>query len=79
MLRENTDSLVFTEERRDSAGKAGELMTNRTRATMVGLTAILMWSTLGVFTGGSGAVPPFLLNAFCLGLSGSVATIAGES
>lgn len=75
MLRENTDSLVSIEERRDSAGKAGELMTNRTRATMVGLTAILMWSMLGVFTGGSGAVPPFLLNAFCFGLSGSVATI----
>ncbi|MCM5556610.1 DMT family transporter [Pleomorphomonas sp. JP5] len=50
-------------------------MPNRTRATMVGLTAILMWSTLGVFTGGSGAVPPFLLNAFCLGLSGSIAII----
>ncbi len=50
-------------------------MPNRTRATMVGLTAILMWSTLGVFTGGSGAVPPFLLNAFCLGLSGSVAIV----
>lgn len=50
-------------------------MPNRTRATLVGLTAILMWSMLGVFTGGSGAVPPFLLNAFCFGLSGSVATI----
>lgn len=50
-------------------------MPNRTRATMVGLTAILMWSMLGVFTGGSGAVPPFLLNALCFGLSGSIATI----
>lgn len=50
-------------------------MSNRTRATMVGLTAILMWSMLGVFTGGSGVVPPFLLNALCFGLSGSVATI----
>lgn len=50
-------------------------MPNRARATLIGLTAILMWSMLGVFTGGSGAVPPFLLNAFCFGLSGSAATI----
>lgn len=50
-------------------------MTNRARATLIGLTAILMWSMLGVFTGGSGAVPPFLLNALCFGLSGSLATI----
>ncbi len=50
-------------------------MSNRARATLIGLTAILMWSMLGVFTGGSGAVPPFLLNAFCFGLSGFAATI----
>ncbi|PKR88081.1 EamA family transporter [Pleomorphomonas diazotrophica] len=50
-------------------------MPSRTRATLIGLTAILMWSMLGVFTGGSGAVPPFLLNALCFGLSGSLATI----
>lgn len=50
-------------------------MTNRARATLIGLTAILMWAMLGVFTGGSGAVPPFLLNALCFGLSGSLATI----
>jgi len=49
-------------------------MSNRNRATLIGLSAILMWSLLGVFTGGSGAVPPFLLNALCFGLSGSVAT-----
>lgn len=50
-------------------------MSNRARATLIGLTAIVMWSMLGVFTGGSGAVPPFLLNAFCFGLSGLAATI----
>lgn len=50
-------------------------MSNRTRATLIGLAAIVMWSMLGVFTAGSGAVPPFLLNAFCFGLSGSIATI----
>lgn len=50
-------------------------MSNRARATLIGLTAILMWSMLGVFTAGSGAVPPFFLNALCFGLSGSLATI----
>lgn len=49
-------------------------MTARTRATLVGLTAVLMWSLLGVFTAGSGAVPPFLLNALCFGASGLAAT-----
>ena len=46
---------LATEQQCGTAGKAGEVMPNRTRATMVGLTAILMWSTLGVFTGGSGS------------------------
>jgi drug/metabolite transporter (DMT)-like permease len=45
----------------------------RTRATLIGMTAILMWATLGVFGAGSGAVPPFLLNALCFGLSGVLA------
>ncbi|MBH0238039.1 aromatic amino acid exporter YddG [Methylobrevis albus] len=42
----------------------------RRRATLVGLTAVLMWSLLGVFAAGTGAVPPFLLNGLCFGLSG---------
>jgi len=45
----------------------------RLRATLIGLSAILMWATLGVFGAGSGNVPPFLLNALCFGLSGSLA------
>jgi drug/metabolite transporter (DMT)-like permease len=48
----------------------------RRRATLIGLTAVLMWSTLGVLTAASGAVPPFLMNALCFGVSGLVATIA---
>lgn len=48
---------------------------NRFRATLIGLTAVLMWATLGVFGAGSGAVPPFLLNALCFGLSGFLACI----
>lgn len=47
----------------------------RRRATVIGLGAIVMWSLLGVFTGGSGKVPPFLLNALCFGLSGGAATV----
>lgn len=50
-------------------------MDGRTRATVIGLTAVLMWALLGVFTAGSGAVPPFLLNGLCFGLSGLGATI----
>nr|WP_280514471.1 EamA family transporter [Chthonobacter albigriseus] len=49
---------------------------DRTRATLVGLTAVLMWSMLGVFTAGSGEVPPFLLNGICFGISGLAAIIA---
>lgn len=46
----------------------------RLRATMIGLTAVLMWSTLGLFGAASGDVPPFLLNALCFGMSGVAAT-----
>ena len=47
----------------------------RVRATVIGLSAVLMWATLGVFGAGSGNVPPFLLNALCFGVSGSLALI----
>lgn len=46
---------------------------SRRRATLIGLTAVVMWSMLGLFTAGSGDVPPFLLNGLCFGLSGAVA------
>jgi len=46
---------------------------NRVRATVIGLSAVLMWATLGVFGAGSGQVPPFLLNALCFGISGFLA------
>ncbi len=49
--------------------------TPRLKATMIGLTAVLMWATLGLFGAGSGAVPPFLLNALCFGLSGTLAIV----
>jgi drug/metabolite transporter (DMT)-like permease len=45
---------------------------DRRTATLVGLTAVVMWSTLALFTAATGRVPPFLLNALCFGLSGAV-------
>ena len=51
------------------------MRSSRLRATLTGLSAILMWSLLGVFTGGTGKVPPFLLTGLCFGLSGLVATL----
>ncbi len=48
---------------------------SRVNATMIGLTAVLMWSTLGLFGAASGKVPPFLLNALCFGLAGVAATL----
>lgn len=45
------------------------------RATLIGLTAVLMWATLGLFGAGSGSVPPFLLNTLCFGFSGIMALI----
>jgi drug/metabolite transporter (DMT)-like permease len=48
---------------------------SRRLATLIGFTAILMWSLLGLMTARSGRVPPFLLNALTFGLSGTVATV----
>ncbi|WP_188410642.1 aromatic amino acid exporter YddG [Agaricicola taiwanensis] len=45
------------------------------RATLIGFTAILLWSTLALLTAGSGAVPPFQLAALTFlvgGLAGLV-------
>jgi drug/metabolite transporter (DMT)-like permease len=43
------------------------------KATLIGFSAIAMWSSLGLLGAASGAVPPFLLNALCFGLSGLLA------
>ncbi len=46
---------------------------------MIGLGAVVMWATLGLFTAMTGpdgaAVPPFQLNALCFGLSGLLALV----
>ncbi|MAA99566.1 MAG: EamA family transporter [Stappia sp.] len=47
----------------------------RRNATLIGLTAVVMWSTLGLFGAASGDVPPFLLNGLCFGVSGLAATL----
>lgn len=44
----------------------------RTRATLIGFTAILMWALLALLTIGSAPVPPFLLNALCFGIGGLI-------
>lgn len=44
----------------------------RRRATIIGFTAILMWSLLALLTVGSAPVPPFLLTAICFALGGGI-------
>lgn len=45
------------------------------RATLVGGTAILMWSLLALFTIGSAPVPPLLLNTICFGIGGLIGLV----
>ncbi|MDQ0560902.1 drug/metabolite transporter (DMT)-like permease [Rhizobium mesoamericanum] len=40
----------------------------RLRATLIGFTAILMWSFLALFTAASGTMPPFQLSAICFAI-----------
>ena len=45
------------------------------RATLIGFTAVLMWSLLALFTIGSAPVPPLLLNAICFAIGGMIGLI----
>jgi drug/metabolite transporter (DMT)-like permease len=47
------------------------IMTTRT-ATTIGLTAILLWSMLALFTAATGTIPPFQLNAMTFLVGGLV-------
>ena len=47
----------------------------RQKATAIGFTAILMWALLALMTIGSAPVPPFLLNALCFGIGGTIGLI----
>ena len=45
------------------------------QATAIGFTAVLMWALLALFTIGSAPVPPFLLNAICFAIGGTIGLI----
>jgi drug/metabolite transporter (DMT)-like permease len=45
------------------------------RATLIGFSAVLMWSLLALFTIGSAPVPPLLLNAMCFGIGGLIGLV----
>lgn len=47
----------------------------RAKATLIGLTAILMWSVLALLTIGSAPVPPFLLNVLTFGIGGTLGLV----
>lgn len=47
----------------------------RQKATIIGFSAVLMWSLLALFTIGSAPVPPLLLNALCFGIGGAIGLI----
>ncbi len=47
----------------------------RSRATLVGFSAILLWSSLALFTVGSAPVPPFLLSAITFAIGGGVGLV----
>src|ERR1700747_2374052 len=46
-------------------------------ATLIGLTAILMWSLLSVLTVATGKIPPFQLAAMTFAIGALVAALAG--
>lgn len=50
----------------------GEAVMTKGRATLIGFSAILMWSLLALLTIGSAPVPPFLLNALCFAIGGLI-------
>lgn len=47
----------------------------RSKATLIGFTAVLMWALLALFTIGSAPVPPLLLNAICFGIGGLIGLV----
>lgn len=47
----------------------------RSKATLIGFSAVLLWSLLALLTIGSAPVPPLLLNALCFGVGGTLGLI----
>lgn len=50
-------------------------MTTRTQATAIGFVAVLLWALLALFTVGTAPTPPFLLNAICFSIGGTLGLI----
>lgn len=48
---------------------------SRTRASLIGFGAVLLWSLLAVLTVAVGAVPPFQLTAMCFAIGGAIGLI----
>lgn len=51
------------------------MLLNRSRATIIGLVAILLWSLLALLTAASGAVPPFQLAAMSFSIGSMLGVI----
>lgn len=45
---------------------------SRTKATLIGFSAVALWALLALFTVGSAPVPPLLLNALCFAIGGAI-------
>lgn len=58
----------------DRHGKGAREVT-KGKATLIGFTAVLMWSLLALFTIGSAPVPPLMLNAICFGIGGLIGLV----
>lgn len=48
---------------------------SRSRATMIGFSAVLMWALLALMTIWSAPVPPLQLNAMCFGIGGAIGLV----
>ncbi|MGE0586828.1 MAG: DMT family transporter [Flavobacteriaceae bacterium] len=53
-------------------GAAGATALKRRIATLTGLSAVVMWSSLAILSVLSGPIPPFQLTAMCFALAGTV-------
>lgn len=47
----------------------------KAKATLIGFSAVLMWSLLALFTIGSAPVPPLMLNAICFAIGGLIGLV----
>ncbi|MEO0381404.1 MAG: EamA family transporter [Pseudomonadota bacterium] len=48
---------------------------SKARATLIGFVAVLLWGVLALLTVGSAPTPPFLLNAICFAIGGTLGLI----